>query len=376
MRDIVLLIASLAGAAVLTALAILIRPESPLWKALLWGGIAVFVACACVLLFDYFKPDSRPIFLIGAATGIALFFGFGIALILDSRSLVPQGSKPIQIVFRNEAPFVTVAPAGVNRRRMIRVRIDNNTDKAISNGRLDVSDLDPPYRDHPNWLLKDAISVAPHDHTFVEVVYYDEGSSQAKPGTIMRLAVPIGGGFFAEAYPSLPLTPHTFFLKFSTLERGLSDEMYCKIYVASDHVLHFENRGDLTPQKQSLQIPLRDPYDQNLRWALEQIAASTVFTGEIDAAPDELRQAARNGTVTIYGRPNSGHLAADGFYKPIEPIKPDHWRDFGFDVLRCLFHDDLRECRTEPDDSRALTHNETYVDLRVNSNEVQQKWPV
>jgi hypothetical protein len=285
-----------------TALAILIRPESPLWKALLWGGIAVFVARACVLLFDYFKPDSRPIFLIGAATGIALFFGFGIALILDSRSLIPEGSKPIQIVFRNEAPFVTVAPAGVNRRRMIRVRIDNSTDKAISNGRLDVSELDPPYRDHPNWLLKDAISVAPHDHTFVEVVYYDEGSSQAKPGTTMLLAVPMGGGFFAEAYPSLPLTPHTFFLKFSTLERGLSDEMYCKIYVASDQVLHFENRGDLTPQKQSLQTPLRDPYDQNLRWALEQIAASTVFTGEIDAAPDELRQAARNGTVTIYGR--------------------------------------------------------------------------
>jgi hypothetical protein len=252
MRDIVLFIASLAGAAVLTALAVLIRPEAALWKALLWGGIAVFVACACVLVLDYFGPSSRPTFWIGMAIGIALFFGFGIALIFDGTSQTPQMSKkPIQITFGNGAPFETVAPAGVNRRRIIRVRIDNNTDKAISNGRLDVSDLDPPYRDHPNWLLKDAISIAPHDHTFVEVVYYDEGSSQAKPGTIMRLAVPLVGGFFAEAYPSLPLSAHTFFLKFSTLEGSLSDEMYCKIYVASDHVLHFENRGDLTPQKQN-----------------------------------------------------------------------------------------------------------------------------
>ena len=139
---------------------------------------------------------------------------------------------------------------------MIRVRIDNNSDKGISNGRLDVSDLDPPYRDHPNWLLKDAISIAPHDHTFVEVVYYDEGASQAKPGTVLRLAVPMVGGFFGEAYPSLPLIPHTFFLKFSTLEGGLFDQMYCKIYVDSDHVLHFENRGEPTPQKQSLRNPI------------------------------------------------------------------------------------------------------------------------
>ena len=122
-------------------------------------------------------------------------------------------------------------------------------------------------------------------------------------------------------------------------------------------------------------VPNPDPYDQTLRGALEYIAASPAFGGEIDGAPDELRQAARNGVVTIYGRPYSGHLAPDGFYKPIEAIDRLHWRDFGFDVLRCIFHDDPRECKTQPDDRRSMRYDEVYVDLRVNSAEIKTKWP-
>jgi hypothetical protein len=83
-RENVMFIASLAGAAILTALAVLVRPESPLWKALLWSGIAIFLACACIILFDYFKPGSKPILLVGAGLGIALLLGCGIALVADA----------------------------------------------------------------------------------------------------------------------------------------------------------------------------------------------------------------------------------------------------------------------------------------------------
>lgn len=79
MREIILFVASLAAAAVLTALAV-IRPESPLWKPLLWGGIAIFAACACIWLFDYLRPGAWPPFLFGAGIGVALFIGCGIAL--------------------------------------------------------------------------------------------------------------------------------------------------------------------------------------------------------------------------------------------------------------------------------------------------------
>jgi hypothetical protein len=115
-----------------------------------------------------------------------------------------------------------------------------------------------------------------------------------------------------------------------------------------------------------------DPYDQTVRWAMQQIAFSA---HQQDVALNELRQAARNGIITIYGRPDSGSLPAGQFYKPIEAIPPDHWRDFDFDITRCIMHEDARECRTVPDDRHSLRHNEVYVDLRVNSKQIKAKWP-
>jgi hypothetical protein len=79
MRDVIFFIASLAGATILTALAIILRPESPYWKFLLWGGISVFVACACVLALHHFRPDGKPLFLTGVGSGAAILVGFSIA---------------------------------------------------------------------------------------------------------------------------------------------------------------------------------------------------------------------------------------------------------------------------------------------------------
>jgi hypothetical protein len=46
----------MAGAAILTALAVLLRPEAPIWKGLLWGGVGVFTACACVVALAFLRP--------------------------------------------------------------------------------------------------------------------------------------------------------------------------------------------------------------------------------------------------------------------------------------------------------------------------------
>jgi MFS family permease len=58
-REIVLFIGSLAGAAVLTSLAVLVKPESPLWTWILWIGAAVFLVCAILLLFDIVRGLPR-----------------------------------------------------------------------------------------------------------------------------------------------------------------------------------------------------------------------------------------------------------------------------------------------------------------------------
>jgi hypothetical protein len=259
-----LVIAALASVAAGWAYAMLARNEPGLLaaKGLAWSSALGFGSLG-VIWGSTNSTYPLGLRVVAAATLAAVVAAALVWVINDINGQTKKpsdivGNDPVKIIFKNEPPFVTVNPAGVNRRRMVRVRIDNNTDKTITNGRLDVSDLDPPYRDNANWLLKDAISIAPHDHTFVEVVYYDEGSSQAKPGTTIGLAVPMGGGFFAEAYPNLPITPHTLFLTFSTLEGGFSDKIYCKVFVDSNHVLHFENSGNTSGQNQTTLIPLHD----------------------------------------------------------------------------------------------------------------------
>jgi hypothetical protein len=94
MREIIFFIASLAGATVLTALAILLQPASPLWKWLLWGGISVLTACSCVILIDYLRPHGKVIPLIGIGFGIGLCILSAIAFIATS---ITGGPSPTGI---------------------------------------------------------------------------------------------------------------------------------------------------------------------------------------------------------------------------------------------------------------------------------------
>ena len=89
MRELAFFVGSLAGAIIMSALAVLIRPELPFWKVVLWGGIGVFTACTCVLVIDYIRPHGNSYLLAGMAVGIALIAGCG-SVYSAVRFLIPH----------------------------------------------------------------------------------------------------------------------------------------------------------------------------------------------------------------------------------------------------------------------------------------------
>lgn len=94
MREIVLAIASFAGAAILTALAVFLQPDSPFWKWVLWGGIGILTACAVILLIDYFRPGTNIPMLIGMGIGLALFIGCAIPIFFESPIVQEKSTIP------------------------------------------------------------------------------------------------------------------------------------------------------------------------------------------------------------------------------------------------------------------------------------------
>jgi hypothetical protein len=61
MRETLWFVASLAGAAILTALAVIVSPQSPLWRDVLVGGAYVLLVCAVLIFFDMRQPlRERP----------------------------------------------------------------------------------------------------------------------------------------------------------------------------------------------------------------------------------------------------------------------------------------------------------------------------
>jgi hypothetical protein len=248
MRDfIVLAIGALFGlGATVTAAVAPSYVNLPAWAVhwLFWSGIALMALTAV---------DAPLVLLWRPQLTAALCFNGGLLLVAAAaisqtspRVVIARGAgqQSLQIIVGKDVPYETVEAAGVNRRRTIRVKVENNTSTAVSNGALRAINLDPPYRNQTEFLLKSDIAIPAHGHVFVDVAYYDEGSSQGRRSDFMYLVAPTGA-FFAEAIPALPITtPHTFHLKLSTIESGLFVEIYCRLFVDTDHILHIENLGN------------------------------------------------------------------------------------------------------------------------------------
>jgi hypothetical protein len=63
MREILFFVASLAGAALLTALAVIVAPTSPFWQWVLWTSTGTLVLCAIALFVDIIRrvPTKKNI---------------------------------------------------------------------------------------------------------------------------------------------------------------------------------------------------------------------------------------------------------------------------------------------------------------------------
>jgi hypothetical protein len=84
-----------------------------------------------------------------------------------------------QIVLGKGKSYVRVEPSGLNRTRIVRVMLKNNTSAEISNGNLHIRNLDPPNNGYKDFLLEDRITLGPHKNTFIDVAAYNEGTSEA-----------------------------------------------------------------------------------------------------------------------------------------------------------------------------------------------------
>lgn len=111
MRELLYALAALAGAAILTAMAVIIPPSSPLWKWVLWGGIGVLAACFVVLLVDYLKPGGGVYYLGGMGVGITLAILFGIPVFVDPITITPSHAK-ITLGFHQAKLPITCPPEG------------------------------------------------------------------------------------------------------------------------------------------------------------------------------------------------------------------------------------------------------------------------
>jgi hypothetical protein len=154
-----------------------------------------------------------------------------------------NAKQPLQIILGTGDSFETVESSGANRSRTVRVKIQNNTDTEISNGTLKLLNLDPPNNGYKEFLLKDYITISPNGRIFIDVAAYNEGTSEALVGQWIRLIIPGAAGYFMSTTFGHLLVgiPHTFHLKFSCLN-GFYDEVYCRLHVDSDNVLHLERR--------------------------------------------------------------------------------------------------------------------------------------
>jgi hypothetical protein len=141
------------------------------------------------------------------------------------RKLVTIPAKSFQISVGEDEPPV----GGVH---IARVKLQNNASTGISNGELHVRNLDPPNNGYKDFRLDDRIAIGHRNHIFINVASYEEG------GELLRLLIPSNGFSEPETFGNLPARSHKFHLRFSSLDD--SDEIYCRLFVSPNKVLHLE----------------------------------------------------------------------------------------------------------------------------------------
>jgi hypothetical protein len=293
---------------------------------------------------------------------------------LPEKQRSPSVQSKLKILSGESPPLAErrfIRPDIYRAKRTLFLRMENiDPQDTVTDIKVEVLSIEPQteYPGRAPWVLEEGFSLPAGRHKLIPFARFGEAEESNNYSATAFERSDTDFQILSKDVTKSPILSrddrHTFLIRATGVGTAPRDYR-CDIWVdRPDGRLRI---ADAIPQSSR-----NDPYDQTVRWAMENIVEDP---HESDAALKLLRQAARDGVVTIYGRPQSGSLAPDQFYKPIERILNDHWRDFDFDVMRCIFHEDTRECRTVPDDRRSVRYDEVYVDLRVNSTQIKAKWP-
>jgi hypothetical protein len=194
--------------------------------------IAILLAIIVIVLiwFTAGRNIAASELLIRLASTAAIFLIFPLVYVWKFFTIP---AKSAQIVLGTGTPYETIEPHGVTRTCTVRVKLQNNTRTEISNGKLQIRNLDPPTDGYKDFLLKDHITIGPHGNTFIGVAAYSSGIS------IHLIIPPTGEYLMSSIFNILPIRSHTFYIIFSSLDEVL-DEIYCRFFVNFDHILKLE----------------------------------------------------------------------------------------------------------------------------------------
>ncbi len=127
-------------------------------------------------------------------------------------------------------------------------------------------------------------------------------------------------------------------------------------------------RDAFAPEKAKADLYIRDAYEyirDRSKWAKER--------GDLNIFR-ELRQAATDGDVWIWGRHYTGGLGFDDD-KLLDRIQRDYWKDHGLDETVVIAEREEVSGTNMTRDEHSGRPQELYSDLHLNKVQVRRRWP-
>ena len=144
--------------------------------------------------------------------------------------------------------------------------------------------------------------------------------------------------------------------------------------VRAFHLVRIE-RDAYRPDPRSIgEWPIREAVRYILdssQWGTHQADDSTAYDNIIP----QLREAARNGFIVVWGRWPRGVFSE---HEPRMPIEKEYWTDFTFDELRCLpaaYGDEEVITKTRRDHGQDQSDDRIFEDLFLARSQVKLHWP-
>lgn len=107
------------------------------------------------------------------------------------------------------------------------------------------------------------------------------------------------------------------------------------------------------------------------QWGIHQADDRAAYDNVIP----QIREAARNGFIVVWGRLSRGVFSE---HEPRIPIEKEYWTDFTFDELRCLpaaYEDEEVITKTRRDHGQDQSDDRIFEDLFLVRSQVTLHWP-